>query len=350
VNRAIPRNRESRPIDRSSHYCPRVDVHSAKVCRFRGVKADNHSSIDPKEFLDSSDWTDLYRMTPRRALVISQCCFLFLLLLNSFEGIKTVVVAQEAEKQLKPEIIGHRGASYDAPENTLASFNLAWSQRADAVELDVVLTKDQRLLVMHDKDTKRIGGVDKLVNEQTLDELRQLDAGGWKHERFKGEKFPLLREALATIPDGKRLYIELKCGSEGVADLKREIVHAGKKPEQTIVISFSAEAIAESKRVLPTLTTYLIADIRPNPKTGRVPPTIDELIQQAKKSRADGLDLSAFEAIDANMGNTIRKAGLKLAVWTVNDPTLARKMIDAGVQSLTTDRPGWLRKQLNIGK
>src|SRR3954470_3141821 len=84
----------------------------------------------------------------------------------------------------KVEIIAHRGASYDAPENTVAAIKLAWEQKADASEFDVFLSKDGKIVVIHDKDTKRVAGVDKTVASQTLAELRQLDAGKWKGAQF----------------------------------------------------------------------------------------------------------------------------------------------------------------------
>src|SRR5262245_4724666 len=96
----------------------------------------------------------------------------------------------------KVEIVAHRGASYDAPENTLASLKLAWEQKADASEFDVFLSKDGKIVVIHDADTKRTAGVDKKVVSQTLDELRALDVGSWKNAKFKGEKIPTLDEML----------------------------------------------------------------------------------------------------------------------------------------------------------
>src|SRR5439155_19827959 len=103
----------------------------------------------------------------------------------------------------KVEIIAHRGASWDAPENTVAAINLAWKQKADASEFDVFLSKDGKIIVIHDKDTKRVAGVDKQVIDQTFDELRQLDVGKWKGPNFAGEKIPTLAEMLATVPKGK---------------------------------------------------------------------------------------------------------------------------------------------------
>jgi len=121
------------------------------------------------------------------------------------------------------DIIGHRGASHDAPENTLAAFKLGWEQGADAVELDIWLTKDGKIVCLHDADTKRTTGVLKKVAESTLDELRTLDAGTWKDAKWRGEKLPTLTEALAAIPAGKRLVIEIKAGVEILPELARDL-------------------------------------------------------------------------------------------------------------------------------
>src|SRR5680860_92273 len=97
--------------------------------------------------------------------------------------------------------IAHRGASYLAPENTVASAKLAWELGADAVECDIYLTKDNRVMVIHDKDTKRTcSGKKNLTIEDTPSILlRDLDAGIWKNEKYKGEKIPYLSEMIETI-------------------------------------------------------------------------------------------------------------------------------------------------------
>ena len=84
------------------------------------------------------------------------------------------------------EIIGHRGASYDAPENTLASFKLGYQQKADADELDIYLTKDGKIVVMHDANTARTAGVSNKLATSTFDDLRKLDAGQWGKWKGKG--------------------------------------------------------------------------------------------------------------------------------------------------------------------
>lgn len=251
-----------------------------------------------------------------------------------------------AAERLDVEIIAHRGASFDAPENTLESFQLGWKQNADAVELDIMLSKDGKIVVIHDKDTKRLAGVDRPVSDQSFEELRTLDVGQWKSPDWKGTRIPLFSDVLASIPDGKRLFIEIKSDSSILPELKRELAAANRPISQTVLIGFSAKTMADAKQLFPDLLVYWIVDIKPNAKTGKQTPPAEELIRGAKEAHVDGLDLSAHEVIDRTYASKIRDAGLKLAVWTVNDPALARQMIDAGVEGLTTDRPGWMREQL----
>ena len=242
------------------------------------------------------------------------------------------------------EIIAHRGASHDAPENTPAAIKMAWEQQADASEFDVSLTRDNRIVVIHDADTRRTaGGVNKVVAESTLEELRSLDVGRWRGERFAGEKIPTLDEMLATVPDGKRVFIEVKCGPEVVPELDR-VLRAGKlRPEQTPVISFRAAVVAAVKRARPDLPAYWVVSLDPKDKT---PPTAGRLVARAEEMRADGLDLSASDLLGEAFARGVKTAGLKLYVWTVNDPGVARRMIELGADGITTDRPGWLREQL----
>ncbi|QDU20002.1 glycerophosphodiester phosphodiesterase [Urbifossiella limnaea] len=243
------------------------------------------------------------------------------------------------------EIVGHRGASHDAPENTVAAVKLAWDQKADAAEFDVYRTKDGKIVVIHDKDTKRTaGGVNKVVAESTLAELRALDVGAWKDKKYAGERIPTLAEVLATVPAGKSVFIEVKPGPEVVPELLAEMKAAGLPPERTPVISFNAGVIAAVKKARPDLPAYWIVSL--NAAKDKTPPTAAELVTKAKEIRADGLDLSASPALDAEYAKVVRAAGLKLYVWTVNDVAVARRMVGLGVDGITTDRPGWLREQL----
>lgn len=241
----------------------------------------------------------------------------------------------------KVEIVGHRGASHDAPENTVAAFKEAWKQGADGAELDVHQTKDGKLVVIHDADARRTTGAAGKVGAMTLAEVRKLDAGRWKGAAFEGEKVPTLAEMLATVPPGKKVYVEVKCCPEAVPELVRVLKASGLTPALSPVISFNAAVVEAVKKARPDAPAYWVVSL-----SGKKPPTAEALIRRAKEIRADGLDLSAA-ALEAGFARKVKAAGLRLDVWTVNDAKLARRVVGFGVDGITTDRPGWLRQQLD---
>jgi glycerophosphoryl diester phosphodiesterase len=244
------------------------------------------------------------------------------------------------------EIVAHRGESFDAPENTLASFNLAWERGVSTIELDVHLTRDGATILSHDPNTNRATGVDRVIRQSTLAELRTLDAGRWKGERWAGEKLPTLDEVLASIPAGRRCFIEIKEGPDVVAPVAAAIERSGKAPGQLVIISFNAETVAEAKRRLPNIDALYLSSFRRDSVTGAWSPTVDELIQTARRIRADGLDLSITGPVDAAFVQRVKGAGLQMHVWTIDDPAVARRMVAAGVDGITTNRAAWMRGQL----
>jgi glycerophosphoryl diester phosphodiesterase len=242
------------------------------------------------------------------------------------------------------EIVAHRGSSDEAPENTLASFRLGYEQ-ADACELDIHLTKDGQVVVLHDANTKRTAGVDKPVAQQTLAELRALDAGKFKGEKFAGEKVPLLSEVLALIPDGKRLFIEIKCGPEVIPGLVAVLEEGRKRPEQTALIAFNLETLRQAKLKLPKLQAYWIVGAKADPKTGKAP-EVEALIPRCKDAGLDGLDLEGKFPLDAALVAKVHAAGLRLYTWTVDDAELAKREAAAGVDGITTNKPLKIRDAL----
>ncbi|MBL9189210.1 MAG: glycerophosphodiester phosphodiesterase [Opitutaceae bacterium] len=246
-----------------------------------------------------------------------------------------------------PQIVAHRGASHDAPENTVAAAKLAWAQGADAVEIDIWLSKDGEAVVMHDATTKRTAGKDAPVVAQTLAELRQLDAGSWKNPTFAREKVPTLDELLATLPrePGKRIFIEIKTGPEIVPAMVAAIRRARLTPAQTVIISFKYDSLVASKKALPDYAAlWLLGKPSTDPK--KKSPTLDEVIRDCRAAQLDGLDLNHGWPLDSAAVKKIRDAKLQLHVWTVDDLAIARHWTALGVDSITTNRPGWLREQL----
>ena len=262
----------------------------------------------------------------------------------------TLVLSTAAADPSLVPLVAHRGESADAPENTLAAFNLAWERRVPIVELDVHLTKDGRLICIHDKDTQRTTGAMKVVKESTAAELQKLDAGSWKHPKFAGEKMPLLEEALATVPDEGKVLIEVKVGPEAIPALVKAIESSGKRPDQLVIISFNSDTVAEAKRKLPLLKAYYLVGFKRDKQTGEWTPTLDEALAEAKRNQADGLDVSHQGPIDEAFVRRVRHFDLELHGWTVDDPKIARRLIDLGFDSITTNRAGALRAELDAAE
>jgi glycerophosphoryl diester phosphodiesterase len=250
------------------------------------------------------------------------------------------------------DIVAHRGASYDAPENTLAAYRLAWRQNADAIEGDFCYSLDKQIVCMHDATTDRTAGHKAKIADLTFADIRQLDAGSWKDPRFQGEPIPTLAEVLALVPKDKRLFLEIKIGPPIVPDIQRQIEASGLKSGQIVIISFDEKVIAAAKAAMPSIKACWLYSFKK--KDGAWSITHDELISRLRASKADGLDVGftseSQEIVNEALSRKLREAGLELHVWTVDDPALARRAIERGTLSITTNRPQWLRRELGLGK
>jgi len=244
------------------------------------------------------------------------------------------------------EIIAHRGASHDAPENSLAAVSLGWQQHADAVEVDVHLSRDGQLVVIHDNNTRRTGRLNKKVSEQTLAELRGLDVGRWKGKQWSGQRIPTLEEVLAIIPEGRRLFVEVKCGPEGIPELVHLAGTPLRRPPPMVAIGFSRQTMKQLKAQMLEMEVCWIIRFKRNWKTGRRFPTPEEMIAATRESRLDGVDLDAGGPVNARLVNQLKAAGLKVYVWTVDSVARARRLVAANVDGITTNRPQWLRQKL----
>ena len=162
----------------------------------------------------------------------------------------------------KPLVVAHRGASYDAPENTLPAFKLAWEQGADAIEGDFLLTKDGHIVCIHDRTTKRFCDQDLVVAKSTLKQLKALDVGSWKNEKYEGTRIPTISEVFATIPEGKKIFVEVKCGVEIIPPLAKVIKESNLGCEQIILICFKAEVVKSFKENLPDHKAFWLSGFK----------------------------------------------------------------------------------------
>lgn len=243
----------------------------------------------------------------------------------------------------EPFLVAHRGASHDAPENTLPAFELAWQQGADAIEGDFHLTGDGKIVCLHDFDTRRVSGVHKVAKDSTLAELKALDAGAWFKPEFKGTRMPSLREVAATVPTGKKFYIEIKCGPEILPVLLEDLAASGLKDDQIVIISFNAPVIAGVKKQQPAYESCWLSAFA---KASPLDPGLPEVLATLRKIGADGFSSKADARIDAGFVKAIREAGFEYHCWTVDDEETASRFLDLGAMSVTTNRPGFLRQRL----
>lgn len=246
-----------------------------------------------------------------------------------------------------PAIIAHRGASADAPENTLAAIREAWKQKADGAEFDIRLTKDGKVVLMHDDTTRRTAGKDLEVKDQPLDELQKLDAGSWKGEKWKGEPVPLLEDILKELPAEKVYYIEIKSGPEILPELARVIKASGRAAVQLRIISFDFETLVKSKNLIPGVKTLWIVDGKKNSITHKKTyPDLAALAEKTVAAGIGGLNLNQGFPLDEAAIEAIKARGLNVAVWTVNDAAVANRLATAGIDALSTDYPAKVRAEL----
>jgi glycerophosphoryl diester phosphodiesterase len=259
-----------------------------------------------------------------------------------------LVLAFNFSNGSEPLIVAHRGASKDAPENTLPAFNLAWKQGADAIEGDFHLTKDGHIVCIHDGNTKKTAGVDLSVKDATLEQLQELDVGLFHSEKFKGTRMPTLGEVMATVPKGKKIYIEIKCGALIVPTLLKGMKNSGLTDDQIVVISFKDDVIKTLESQAPRYKTCLLVSIKKN-KTGNLSPSYISIVNRLQEVRADGLSAS-FSHLTENIIQSVKGEGCECHTWTVDDPIKAIRLSEWGIQSITTNVPGHIRKHLTNGR
>ena len=231
--------------------------------------------------------------------------------------------------------VAHRGASYIAPENTLASITLAWELDSYAAECDIMLSRDGQVVVFHDSNTRRLTGKDHVVSETDYATLKSLDidlrASNSSH--FKGQKIPLLKDLLESLPEGRLLVIEIKTGKEILPALEKDIKSYW-KTGKIAFISFGYEAIRETKKLFPEVPAYYLS--------GSKKDVMDKL-EDIKRDRLDGVDMN-YKAIDQELVDIFHEEKLGVWCYTINDVENAKKMEQMGVDAITTDRPYFLRE------
>jgi glycerophosphoryl diester phosphodiesterase len=230
-------------------------------------------------------------------------------------------------------VMAHRGASAAAPENTLIAYKKAIEMGADYAELDVRQTKDGAIVLMHDKTVHRTTGVKGFVWDLTLEELKQLEAGSWFGEEYRGEPIPALEEVIRLVKGRMNLNIEVKISEHepGIAQRVVDIIRSEDFSENCMITSFDVETVRTFKKIAPDLKTGLIFD---------------------KEYRSDVFEgdweilSSNYKLVDAEFMRLARNSVKKTYAWTVNDREEMLRLIGLGVDGIITDKPDLLKSVL----
>jgi glycerophosphoryl diester phosphodiesterase len=249
---------------------------------------------------------------------------------------------------LNTQLIAHRGASREAPENTLAAFDLAWREGADGIESDFRLTRDGRVVCIHDATTGRTADRDISVADATLEELRTLDMGAWKGEQWRGERIVTLEEVLEQLPAGKKLFIELKSGAEIIGPLEKILHNATGDTGRICILAFDAVLLAQFKRQLSGIGACLNVEYRWNLRSCSWHPTPEDTLATLERIGANGLSSQDHALLDRHFVDELRCNGKEVHVWTVDSERRAGYYLGLGVDSIMTNRPGWLRERLTV--
>jgi glycerophosphoryl diester phosphodiesterase len=236
----------------------------------------------------------------------------------------------------QPLVIAHRGASADAPENTIAAFELALEQGADGIEIDVHLSKDDHPIVIHDFTLERTTDGVGPIRNHTVSELKRLDGGGWRGRLFRGQRIQTLEEVLERFRGRTRFWIELKGGSDlysGIEERVVSLIEIYEVLDRALVQSFDHEALRRIRTLNREVRLGALVAQPPLPPVGSLPAVADAV--------CPGVNLLSEGAVQE-----LNTAGVGCYVWTVNEPAQMDRLVKWGVSGIITDRPGLLKARL----
>ena len=233
--------------------------------------------------------------------------------------------------------IAHRGASGYAPENTMAAFEKAWDMGADMIELDVQLSSDHQVVVIHDTKVNRTSGGKGLVQNLTLKKLKELDAGSWYDPQFSGQRIPTLDEVLKRFGGKIPLLIEMKSPSinPGIERKTAELLrHYGldksnDNRKEVIIQSFHIASLRRFHKMIPEVPLAALVSDPLELTEGRI---------RAFAKFAEYVNLSIAVVTVENV-RRIQNAGMKVFVWNVHQLLEVPPLLQAGVHGIITDYP-----------
>ena len=226
-------------------------------------------------------------------------------------------------------IIAHRGISFDLPENSLSAFDASWAVGVDGIEGDFHLTRDGSIVCIHDDNTSRVCNKNLVICNSTLQELKELNlqCEGKDHLNIK---IPTLTEVLKTVPSGKKIFIEIKCGVEILSPLIKELSRSKINSNQVVIISFDSQVVKELKEMAPEYKALLLYSY----EEGR---EVSSLINEMFDIKADGIGTD--NQLSKEFVEKVIISGLEYHSWTIDNADTANQLISWGSNSITTNEP-----------
>lgn len=229
------------------------------------------------------------------------------------------------------EIVAHRGASFDAPENTIKAIELAIEQGADAVEVDVRESRENIPILFHDTTTSRTTNdqISRVIANMTLDQIKELDAGSWFDSDFSGEQVPTLEEALLVMQGRVRIFIELKVDTDSINNSVLELIETYDLTQDVVIMSFKKDQLIKIKTLKPEMQTLLLLSS-----------FYGDMNLLVKDER---IDMFGFSEILFNENpiyvELIHQNSKKIYAYTINDENTISDVVNKDADGIITDRP-----------
>ncbi|MEH7493808.1 glycerophosphodiester phosphodiesterase [Neobacillus niacini] len=255
-----------------------------------------------------------------------------------FSPFQQAFAAETTGELRKVDNVAHRGATGYAPENTIAAFDKGVEMKADYIEIDVQRSKDGELVIIHDNTVDRTTDGTGYVKDLTFGQIRSLDAGSWKGEKFTGEKIPTFDEILDRYHGKTGILIELK-SPELYPGIEAQVAQELKernldKPqnEKIIIQSFNFESMKITNSLLPKVPIGVLTSNRAH--------TTEQALQEFA-TYADYFNPS-YGIVSKELVDQVHSLGMKIQSWTVRSHEAAQFLLDMNVDGIITDYPDFV--------
>ncbi|MFW5913484.1 MAG: glycerophosphodiester phosphodiesterase family protein [Bacillota bacterium] len=315
-----------------------VPINYALVTTWHQEGKPKESMSDHMKYEASKKRVPLTRTRMRRITIIIILGLIAINVTNVF----TVLARSKNRSEFfnYPEIVAHRGASWDAPENTLSAVETALEQEVDGIEIDVRMTEDEHVVLMHDASLMRTTNdtSGQWVRDMTLEEVRSLDAGSWYDSEFAGEKVPTLEEVFELTGRRATLFIEMKDNNETINRKVVELIEEHDMENHVKIMAFSQPQLKDIKALNEDIETVMIVSTFYG--------DMSYLIHD------EALDNFAFSVNlflnNDHYVNNIHQSEKKVYSWTINTEDSIQKVARRDVDGIITDRPVFTREEVYL--